>query len=63
MWKHVKWIPLIRGRLSNANPELGNNLFSSVETLYGMPKANKPWQRESPDYKHNKIVVMKIIVV
>ena len=47
MWKHVKWIPLIRGRLSNANPELENNLFSSVETLYGMPKVNAMAKRKS----------------
>ena len=39
MWKHIKWTPLIRGRLLNVNPELEKVFFSSVETLYGVPKA------------------------
>jgi len=51
--KPIKWTSLIRGRLSiiYVNPEL-ENLFSSVETLYDVPKVLILWQRESPDRKH-----------
>ena len=41
IWKQIKWIPLIRGRLkvlTYANPELRRKILS-VETLYGVPKA------------------------
>ena len=41
-----------------ANPELEK---SSVETLYGVPKAVMLWQRESPGHKLKK--AMKIVVV
>ena len=43
------------------NPEL-ENLFSSVETLYDVPKVIILWQRESPDRKHI-YMAMKIVVV
>ena len=49
MWKHVKWTPLIRGKLSlkkYANPELEKK-FLSVETLYGVPKAKAMAKRKS----------------
>ena len=43
------------------NPELEKK-FSSVETLYDVPKVYILWQRESPDYKHS-FMAMKIVVV
>ncbi len=63
MWKHIKWTPLIRGKLSYikyANPELEKK-FSSVETLYGVPKDRDMGKRKSRVQTHK--VVPKVIVV
>lgn len=64
MKKFVKWTPLIRGKLSYikyANPELEKK-FSSVETLYGVPKAKAKVKRKSRPQTYMNMA-MKIVVV
>ena len=61
MWKHIKWTPLIRGKLSlkYANPELEKK-FSSVETLYGVPKVINYGKEK---VQTTNVKAMKIVVV